>query len=597
MQTPRERETGPKDGECQRAAAALARGDLDGAARAYRKAIRRGTTDPDAYNNLGAILARQGDLDAAILLFERALSLAPHGVDARANLAGALAARGAARYAAGRGDGAAADLRASLALDPRSPRTAADLGAVLVTAGNPGEAARWSREALALAPGFAPAHVNLSAALLQQGDLQGALRHGVEALRLAPERPDYHSAVLMALNYDPGVSPAALAREHLAFDARFGVAAPGSPRRRRDPGRRLRVAYLSPDLRRHSVAFFFEPLLGAHDRASVEITCYADSSASDGVTERLRASAEHWHVVAGTTDQALAERIARDEIDVLVDLCGHTGKNRMALFAGRAAPVQFTYLGYPATTGLAAMDYRVTDALADPVGASEALHSERLVRLDGGFLCYSPPLPASECPAVTPPPSVAGGPVTFGSFNALMKVNDLVLDAWASLLHQVPGARLLLKAGALGDEEVRQRLWSRLEARQVDRTRVELLPAALGLAAHLATYQRLDIALDTFPYNGTTTTCEALWMGVPVIAFAGAAHAGRVGCSILERVGLGELAPATLAHALAAAVRLAGDPDRLVALRRSMRDRMLASPLMDAGRVARQLEAAYHQAF
>jgi protein O-GlcNAc transferase len=276
-------------------------------------------------------------------------------------------------------------------------------------------------------------------------------------------------------------------------------------------------------------------------------------------------------------------------------MAGHTAGNRMALLARRVAPVQITYLGYPASTGLAAMDHRITDAIADPEGMTEAFHTEQLVRIDGGFLCYAPAFPGQEGPAVTPPPSLAGGPVTFGSFNSLIKVNDAVLDAWATLLHLVPKGRLLLKARAFTEETVRQRLWKQLQARGIARERVELVAPLGPIAEHLAAYGRIDIALDTFPYNGTTTTCEALWMGVSVVTFAGRCHAARVGASLLARVGLDELVAPTLEGSLKVAVQLARDPERLASLRSSMRERMLGSPLMDAGRLARQLEATYER--
>jgi protein O-GlcNAc transferase len=594
MQGPRAGEAGREDADCVRAAAALARGDLQAAAQGYAEAIRRGVKDTDAFNNLGVIVAQTGDLDTAIALFEAALGLTPERADPRQNLARALAVRGVERFHRGQFPAAAADLKASLARVPEAARTIVDLAAVYLATGQLAEAALYCRQALVVDADFAPAHANLAAALLQQGELEGALTHTRRAMELAPGRADYHSALLMALNYDARTTPRAVAEEHRRYSSLFTPpAARARPGRKR--ARRLRVGYLSPDLRRHSVAYFFEPLLRVHDRRAVEITCYSDWGAPDEMSERLRGHSEHWRVVAGVTDQALAELVQRDEIDVLVDLAGHTNGNRLAMFAGRVAPVQLTYLGYPATTGLTAMDLRVTDAVADPVGTAEALHTERLVRLEGGFLAYAPPLAAAEDPGVAPLPAGAAGGITFGSFNALSKINDQVLDAWATLLQQVPGSRLLLKARALADETVRQRLWTRLEGRRIDRSRVELAPPVAGSAGHLASYARVDIALDTFPYNGTTTTFEALWMGVPVVTFAGAAHAGRVGASILTHLGLPELAPATLEESLQAATDLAADRDRLAALRRSMRERLQSSPLMDAARVARQLEAAYHQ--
>lgn len=662
MGRPGQRGAREKDADSLRATAALARGDLPAAAQAYREAIARGTSDPDAYNNLGVILAQEAKLDEAIPLFELALARKGDHQDARRNLAHARALRGIARFKAGLTHQAEEDLRAALTLDPGSarlatqlgevlarldrageamehyrraialdPRDAAahiNLGAMLYSAGRAAEAAPileravvlapeqaaplitlsgveervgqisraegYARRAVALAPRSADAHNNLGMMLMLQGDLPGALHESRQAVALAPGRADYQSTLLMRQSYDPAIAPEALAAQHRSFDALFGAPGAGRPRRPRDPARRLRVAYLSPDLRAHSVAFFFEPLLRAHDRGAVEVTCYADSAVADQTTDRLRGHAEHWRMVKELSDQALAETISADGIDVLVDLAGHTHGNRMSLLARRAAPVQFTYLGYPATTGLAAMDYRVTDGVADPAGA-EVLHSERLVRIEGGFLCYAPPFPAGEGPGVVAPPSSAGQPVTFGSFNALVKVNEPLLDLWAALLREVPEARLLLKARGLGEERARERILARLAAGGVSPDRVTLAPAVPQLAAHLDCYAGMDVALDTFPYNGTTTTCEALWMGVPVVTFAGSAHAGRVGASILSRVGLDELVGSTPARAMEIAARLARDRQRLVVLRQTMRDRMRASPLMDAARLARQLEQAYRQ--
>jgi predicted O-linked N-acetylglucosamine transferase (SPINDLY family) len=645
--------------DSRRGAEALARGDLEGAARAFEQAIRQGTRDPHAFNNLGVIRAQRGDFEGAIPLFEGALARNPGLADARENLAHALGVRGRLRLAEKRLEEAVADLSSSLQLNPLVAVNASDLGAILVGLGRHEEAVRcylraielepnyplahtnlgsalfamgrfadaaaalvkaieldptdarpfinlaaveekrgnltraeaMGRQALLLAPSSPDAHHNLALALMQQGDLAGTLENFRAALARSPERTDCRSSYLFALNNDPATSPEELAAEHRRFDERCRKRAPLTARPRLT-GRRLRVGYLSPDLRTHSCAYFFEPLLRAHDRAAVEITCYSDSFVADKVTERLRASAEHWRVVAGMPDDKLAEQVRADEIDVLVEMAGHTAGNRMSLLAGRIAPVQLSYLGYPATTGLAAMDVRITDAIADPVGLTESLHTEALARIDGGFLCYTPP--AGEQP-VAAPPALSQGAVTFGSFNSLIKVNDAVLDAWATLLHLVPGGRLLLKARAFSEEKVRQRFWSKLERRGIPRERVELLPPIGSIADHLATYGRIDIALDTFPYNGTTTTCEALWMGVPVVTFAGRSHASRVGASLLARVGLDELVAPSVEESLRVASRLAADLDRLAQLRTSMRERMRASPLMDAGRLARQVEAVYRQ--
>jgi predicted O-linked N-acetylglucosamine transferase (SPINDLY family) len=648
---------GPPDQACLDGAAALARGDLEAAARAYRQAIGRGAGDSDAYNNLGVIEAQRGDLDAAIVLFQGAWSRG--GAGGRENLIHALATRGADRFGQGRFEEAAADFQERAQLEPAAPRAWTEWGAALAKVGRLEEAIDHHRRAIALAPDYALAHSNLGAALLglkrtdeavsvletacalapadpnaainlssaqqrlgnvaraeelarkalvlaprsaeahnnlglalsAQGEGEEALASLARATALDPKNPGYFSTWLLTLHYDPAATPQAIAAEHRRFQATFGgeVASRAAPPR----SSRLRVAYLSPDLRRHSVSYFFEPLLAAHDRNVVEVFCYADVPRPDDVTVRLAGLAEQWRTTWALPDAELAALLERDGVDVLVDLAGHTAGNRMALLARRAAPIQFSYLGYPATTGLGTMDFRVTDAIADPPGLSEGWHSEALVRIEGGFLCYSPPLSAEECPAVVPPPALASGAVTFGSFNNLAKINAGVLDAWAALLGRVPGSRLLLKARGLDHARIRDRLWSRLEDRGVERRRVELV-APLGRPAdHLAAYGRVDVALDTFPYNGTTTTCEALWMGVPVVTFTGRAHAGRVGASILSRLGLEELAPATLEESIEEAASLASDRERLVALRGELRERLRASPLMDSARLARQLEAAY----
>jgi protein O-GlcNAc transferase len=657
-------ESKEKNPHARRAEAALARGDLTGAASAFRKAIAQQSGNPHVYNNLGVILAQRGELDEAIPLFRKALALDARHIDARRNLIAALDARAAAHFQAGRHKEAAigfgelialdplaakawTDLGASLAamgrisdaveqhlraveLDPDYPLALSNLGSALHSLGRSDEAARvleralvlapdhwraavnlasveeWrgnlshaeemARRALALRPNLAEGHHTLGLALSAQGRVGEMREHFRRSVELAPERAPYHSTRLLNLNYDPDLDPPAVAAAHRDFHQRFGTSAP-RPGRSPLAGRRLRVGYISGDFRRHSVSYFIEPLLRAHARDAVEVTCYSDTQREDAITERLAAHAEHWRRITFMPDTEVAALVRRDQIDVLVDLGGHTGGSRITLFAKRAAPVQVTYLGHPNTTGLDTMDHRITDAIADPVGVTDGWHSERLERIDGGFLCYAPQILGEEIPPVVEPPSLSTGTVTFGSFNNLAKVNERVIDAWASLLLRVPRSRLLLKARGLGEDPVRRRIWACFEQHGVPADRIELVAPPPGTGDHLATYGRVDIGLDPFPYNGTTTTCEALWMGVPVVGFAGVVHASRVGASILARVGLDDLSAPTLEASLDVAARLAADPDRLRELRRTMRERMAASPLMDPRRLAREIEAAYQRAF
>jgi predicted O-linked N-acetylglucosamine transferase (SPINDLY family) len=299
---------------------------------------------------------------------------------------------------------------------------------------------------------------------------------------------------------------------------------------------------------------------------------------------------DHWRSLIGLTDKAVAALVRNDRIDVLVDLAGHTAGNRLSAFAEKPAPIQVSWLGYPATTGISAIDYRFTDDIADPPGATERFHTETLWRLSGGFLCYTAP---REAPPVSPSPCGTGQPLTFGSFNNLAKVNRAVIEAWAGLLSAVAGSRLLLKSKALRSADVQQRVWEVFAGRGIARERIMFEGWAEGLAAHLALYGKVDIALDTFPYNGTTTTFEALWMGVPVICLAGDRHSARVGASILTRCGLSNFIAASLDDYRAKATALARDPPALGDMRQALRPRVASSPLCDGKAFAAQIEDAY----
>ena len=415
-------------------------------------------------------------------------------------------------------------------------------------------------------------------------------------LRWHDRQPDFaaaHSNLVFSMNYDAAATQQTIFAEsrawHESHAAALGRRAPGHANAR-DPERRLRVGYVSPDFREHSVAYFLEPLIAAHDRAAFEVFCYAQVARPDQRTERFRGLADTWRSTVGMTDADLATAVREDRIDILVDLAGHTGGNRLLAFDRRPAPVQLSWLGYPNTTGTEAIDARLTDAIADPPGPSDALHSETLVRLPNGFLCYAP---TADAPAIGAPPARSTGHVTFGSFNALAKITPAVVAAWARILLGVPGSRLVIKSGPLADAATRARYLEMLAAAGVDAGRVDLRAWIDARSGHLGAYANIDIGLDPFPYNGTTTTCEALWMGVPVVTLAGDRHAGRVGASLLTRIGLAELVADTTDGYVETAVHFAGDLDGLPARRLALRDRMMSSPLCDAAGFARDVEAAY----
>ena len=340
------------------------------------------------------------------------------------------------------------------------------------------------------------------------------------------------------------------------------------------------------------MAFFLEPILSTHDRVEFESVCYSDVKQPDAVTGRLRALAGEWRDIRGRSDDQVAELVRRDRIDILVDLAGHTAGNRLLVFARKPAPVQVTYLGYPNTTGLTSIDYRITDECADPTGAADRLHTEKLVRLKNGFLCYLPP---EESPEVSPTPVLRNGTVTFGSFNQLPKLSNEVVRIWAATLSRVPGSRLLLKAHGFSNEETRSRFRERFAEHGITPDRLELRCDVPSTRSHLELYGEVDVALDPFPYNGTTTTCEALWMGVPVIAWAGPTHRARVGVSLLTGLGLAEWIAESRERYVELAVELAGDPARLDRIRHGLRDRMRQAPLMDGAGFTRGLEQAYRE--
>jgi protein O-GlcNAc transferase len=434
---------------------------------------------------------------------------------------------------------------------------------------------------------------NLTGTMLVQ---QGRIAEGLAAMRpikrLAPRSPTLQMSRVMYLNYDPDLSRADLFREHRAFGAAFrNAVAPLAPPDAgpRDPQRRLRIGYLSPDFRTHSVAYFVAPIFEAFDRERFETIGYAHVTKPDHVTEHLRGLTSEWRDVSALDDAELARLIRADRIDILVELAGFTKDSRLLACTARPAPIQISYLGYPNTTGLPQIGYRITDHHADPDDADD-FYSETLIRLPRCFLAFAAP---EQAPEVEPPPVLRKGVVTFGSFNNLAKVNGKVVALWAEVLRAVPQSGLLLKASGSGDPTAQRHLRSAFAAAGVDPDRIEFAPYAATARAHLEAYREVDVALDTFPYNGTTTTCEALWMGVPVVTLAGERHAARVGASLLGAAGFAAGIAERPADYVTTARLLAEQRQLLAALRANLRGDMARSPLCDAARHARALEEAY----
>ncbi len=638
--------------------ALIGQGALAEAEQCYRRALEFAADYHEARNNLGTALAMQGRMDEAATMYREAAELKPDYLDAWRNLgnacmalrrcadaatafdkarelapgdvatmeahaealgvlgryaeANALAARALEKQpenpglyeTAGdilrrQGDFAAAvrSYERGLALQPRSMRARNNLSAALIDLGRFAEAETTLQRALDMDPPRAAVRANLGLLHRQRGEIDEALRRYREAVEMEPGGETIWSAYLTSLHYAQGVDPSALLAEHRRWAARLERTALPEVREYRnppDPERRLRIGYVSPDWRQHSVAYFLEPLLRHHDHAQVEIFGYSCACRCDAVTDRLRGCCDYWRELGVMADADAVAAIREDGIDLLVDLAGHTQNNRLKIFARKPAPVQLAWLGYPGTTGLAAIDYRITDAWADPPGTTESFHSETLCRLSGGFLCYRPP---ASLPEVARPPCTARSAVTFGSFNAWPKVSQSCLRTWAKLLARVSGSRLLLKNKSLRDHDMHERVRERFARLGGDPARLDLLAYSPTQGEHLEAYARIDIALDTFPYCGTTTTCEALWMGCPVVTLTGRTHVQRVGASLLQQIGRTEWIAETETTYLEIATELAGDRERLAAVRQGLRTVLRASPLLDGKRLAREMEDAYRHAW
>lgn len=558
---------------------ALQAGFADRAADLLGRAAAVAPADPALLNNLGIALAKCGRVAEARARFEQAVSLAPRFADALVNLAGLLVDLGERPLAQ-------RTLEAAIAASPDSAEALAQLGRLLLADRRPAEAEARLREAAARHPAHAGIANLLGNALREQGRIAEAISMYRESQRLRPDHPEAWSNWLVAINSDPSVSAAEAFAAHRAFGERFGPAfasSPPFPPRR--PGR-VRIGYVSADFKAHAVAAFIEPVLAQHDRDRFEVTAYSGVVVEDATTVRLRGLVEHFIPIVSLTDAQFAQRVREDAIDVLVDLSGHTSGHRLLAFARRAAPVQVTWLGYPNTTGLASMDYRLTDERADPPGVAEALHTERLLRVAPSAWCYRP----WDCAPEVGGREARAGEIVFGAMNNPAKLNERVIGTWTRVLACVPGSRLVMHAP--DDEGLRHRVSAAMAGADVAPQRLSFFPR-LSTADYLSRYSEIDIALDPFPCAGATTTFDALWMGVPVLTLAGDRPYSRSGASILGALGLEAWVAMDADDYVARAVRHASDPALLRTLRRTLRGRLRASPVTDGAALAREVERAF----
>ncbi len=606
----------------------------------FHEAVRLDANFADAHHELGNMLKRLRRYGEAAASLSIAAKIAPNNAAIQLDW-------GVAQLERGLVEAAVTHFRRAVELAPHLAEAHTVLGLARLESGDISAAQDAFSAALRLKPGDAAAQNNLARTYRLQARHSEAIAEFRAALASAPE-PAVHSNLCYTLNFVAGMAPDEIWREHEAWGRRWGDAtvvesaanrtssaadlegaSPSAPRtserdgnppvenpvltsratknddvagvaRAGDPGdrgvteagdkrTRLRIGFVSPDLVNHAVAYFFEPLLAARDRVSWEAICYSDAPVADATTARLRALADQWRDTAALKGDDLEALIRRDRIDILVDLAGHTAHNRLTVFARKPAPVQVTWLGYPNTTGLRAIDYRMTDGISDPPGQTERWYAEQLLRLPRAFLCYLPP---KDAPNINSLPANSADQITFASFSNFAKVSEPCLKTWAQILCAVPKSRLILKSRGLADPGTVARIHAQFETHGIGPARVILDGKLVSVSEHLRQYHGIDIALDPFPYNGTTTTCEALWMGVPVVTLAGETHVARVGASLLTHLGHSEWIAPTPGEYVSRATSLAGDRVKLGEIRQHLRSEMQRSPLCDAKGFAADFTAA-----
>lgn len=557
---------------------------VDAAIAALYEGLSHCPEHPALLHALGNYLHYAGRLTQAATHYAHCLRVAPQWVDAHIDLSlvylrllNADLAESAARNA--------------VACAPASARAALNLASVLYQRNRFDEALQHAEHGRALAPGDARTYNQLGMIHAALGDIDKALASYRQGAKLNPDHHTTHTNLMLTLLYSDKTSGREIFQQACAYGKRSLPDGSVTHDNSRDPERRLRIGFVSGDFRRHVVGLFLMPLFANRDRTQSSYHCYSLNDVPDPFTQMLAGHADHWADVRALDEAQLAERIRADGIDILIDLSGHTSDNRLQMFARRPAPVQVTWLGYPGTTGAAGIPYRFTDDVLDPPG-SEGLSTEIPIRLPSGFFCYQPLPQWGGLLQVGDLPAARNGHVTFGAFNNLTKMSPACIDTWAEILRQVPDSILVSRAKPFALPAERERFARHFAQRGVDPQRIRALVYLPEPARHLEIYHDIDIHLDTHPYTGGTTTCDALWMGAPVVSLSGDRPSARLGATVLHRMGLDDLVAANAEGYVHIAVRLAQDLPRLSGLRESMRTRFVASPLHDAPMFARAFDTA-----
>jgi protein O-GlcNAc transferase len=561
-------------------------GQLEEAIASYQQALAINPQFAKAYNNLGLALKEQGQFQAAVTHYQRALAIDPNYVKAYFNL-------GTLLFSQRELEPAALCFTQLITIKPDYLEAYISLIGILFEQGKLDETIAYCQQALAIDPNCAEAHITLAGTFFRLGKLEAVVKHYRQALTIQPDNYMAHSGLLMAMHYSLDYDVPTVFAEHLHFAKQHVKPLQKEIKPHpndKSPHRRLKIGYVSPDFRYHSTTFYMEPVLAAHHHDEFEIFCYADVLTPDAATQRLQGYVEHWRDIINLSDEQVAEQIRADQLDILVDLAGHTDRHRLLVFARKPAPIQVTYLGYAGTTGLATIDYKLTDEVIDPPGETEAYHTEELVRLPVYRIVK---FNLENSPQVNSLPALQSGYITFASFNNFSKVTPYIIDVWAKILTILPNARLLIVVKDADKETTQQQVKASFTQRGVAVEQLTIT-GMRPFYQYLELHHQVDVSLDPFPHMGATTTFVSLWMGVPVITLMGPKPASKGG-GPLKTLGLDRFVTHSPEEYINVALWVTEHLEELNELRLNLREKMLHSPLMDANHFTRALEAAYRQ--
>jgi len=559
-------------------------GKFDEAEASFKKAILLKPEYVDVYYNMGVMLNNQRKFNEAELNYKKALKLKPNHVEAYNNLGNTLNEQG-------KFDEAEASFKKAISLKPDHVEAYNNLGKTLNDQNKFIEAKKNFDKAIILKNDYTQSYYNLGITLQQLGKIEKAIENYDKAIKLNPHYSNAYHNKNLCLNYSSSYSPSYIYKEHLKFEkkfARFNTEQLFDVNLKKKLNERLRIGYVSGDFREHSVAYFFKPLLENHNNNIVETFCYYNNTIVDKITKKLMSTCDNWRSIYDIEESKVSNLIKNDKINILVDLSGHTANNRLLTFAQKPAPIQVTWLGYPNTTGLSAIDYRLTDIIADPINDTDKFYSEKLLRLPNGFQCFQ----GNEKVIIKSELlENCRNYITFGSFNNLSKITPQVINVWSKILHLVPKSHLILKCSKI--KYNKDYFLNLFKDEGLTTDRIELFEQTHSNKDHLELYNSIDIGLDPFPYNGATTTCEALWMGVPVISLFGDRHVGRVGASILTNVGLKDFIAEDIDSYIKLAIKVSTNINYLKNIKKTLRERMQKAPLCDAQSFANDIENTY----